>query len=72
VDDVRHVRDNLASSLDKFTTSSSIAIRRLYAAPRRRKNIMSEPREGDLDGEYGADLNGALVGPNETVFLIYL
>ena len=69
--DFSTTRGALASSLKDFTQSSSRAIKRLYAGPRREKGIYE-----DIDYESGeepvAKLDEVGEGPNETVFLIYL
>jgi hypothetical protein len=71
---IGEVRNKLAGSLKDFSTKTSIAIKRLYAGPKRAKEIH---RGSDLSGSENEGLldieNGSLPeGPNETVFLIYL
>ena len=73
---ISEIRNQLASSLRKFSISSSQAIKRLYAGPRRRTGIYGDDGESESGGEdtdestpRGEDPSG---GPNETVFLIYL
>lgn len=65
-------RSTLASSLKDFTRSSSIAIKRLYAGPRRERGIY-EDCEGVSDSEeISPAWDEVGEGPNETVFLLYL
>ncbi|GFZ50881.1 hypothetical protein JCM24511_08639 [Saitozyma sp. JCM 24511] len=73
--DLPGIRESLARSLKEFTRSSSTAIKRLYAGPRRAKGVYedgssSSGEEGD-DGDSVDELDELADGPNETVFLIY-
>jgi hypothetical protein len=67
--DLRAITSNLASSLETFTKSTSTAIKRLYAGPRRAKGIYHDSSDSS---DEGSDQEEHGQGPNETVFLIYL
>nr|XP_018261601.1 uncharacterized protein I303_06041 [Kwoniella dejecticola CBS 10117]OBR83759.1 hypothetical protein I303_06041 [Kwoniella dejecticola CBS 10117] len=84
--DLSTIRENLARSLKDFSNSSSRAIKRVYAGPKRRRGIYesdSDSSDGESSGspsdherddkEKDEDLDkGNIVGgPNETVFLVY-
>ncbi|KAK6910779.1 hypothetical protein I203_104811 [Kwoniella mangroviensis CBS 8507] len=85
--DLAEIRENLAKSLKDFSSSSSRAIKRVYAGPKRRRGIYesdsessedddpdsSSTSENEEDKEKNEDLNkGNIIGgPNETVFLVY-
>ncbi|WRT68516.1 uncharacterized protein IL334_005492 [Kwoniella shivajii] len=74
------IRENLAKSLKDFSTSSSRAIKRVYAGPQRKRGIyesdpdsdsssISETSSSEEDGDL--DKGNVIGGPNETVFLVY-
>ncbi|KAL7419460.1 hypothetical protein Q5752_006298 [Cryptotrichosporon argae] len=71
--DLFQIRTTLAKALKEFTQSSSRAIKRVYAGPRRRTGVYEDGRadagDSDDDASDGEVNNGE--GPNETVFLLY-
>ena len=70
--DLAEIRNTLASSLTLFTQSSSRAIKRLYAGPRRERGVYEDSDSDSDDRESSRELDDVSSGPNETVFLIYL
>ena len=71
-DVLSNVRDALASSLKEFTLSSSRAIKRLYAGPRREKGVWSDSDSGSDNGQATLPTRNTAEGPNEAVFHVYL
>ncbi|EIW68238.1 hypothetical protein TREMEDRAFT_32574, partial [Tremella mesenterica DSM 1558] len=69
--DLDATRSSLATSLKEFNKSSSRAIKRLYAGPRREKGIYEEDGDSDSDDTEIIDLAETAHGPNETVFFVY-
>nr|XP_031864022.1 uncharacterized protein CI109_000666 [Kwoniella shandongensis]KAA5531094.1 hypothetical protein CI109_000666 [Kwoniella shandongensis] len=78
--DLPQIRKNLAQSLNDFSQSSSRAIKRVYAGPRRRRGIYRDDSSGSDSGSsdsgdsldhVGGEEDHVDGGPNETVFLIY-
>lgn len=66
--DLIKTRHRLESSLATFSQSSSAAIKRLYAGPRREQGVY----ERDTEDEDLPAIGEIVDGPNETVFTIYL
>lgn len=68
------IRTDLNTALRDFTQSSSRAIKRLYAGPRREQGIYdtSLSEESGEEDEKSTDSGSHMEGPNETVFLLYL
>jgi len=70
------LRGKTSNSLRDFNQSSSRAIKRLYAGPRRERGIYHHDSEsGSASSEDDTDSSAddsQKAGPNETVFLIYL
>lgn len=76
--DLGDIRMDVSAALGAFSKSSSTAIKRIYAGPRRRRGVYdsdgsdSESGSDDLahlappDNEFDDD------GPNEVIFLVYL
>jgi hypothetical protein len=74
------LRGALETSLKQFNESASRAIKRLYAGPKREKEIYDS--DSDSDDSDGAETESEedeatknldeSTGPNETVFLVYL
>jgi hypothetical protein len=72
--DLAGIRESLALALKEFNRSSSAAIKRLYAGPRRAKGVYEDGRDSSSDDEKDEveELDEVADGPNEAVFLIYL
>ncbi|WWC71453.1 uncharacterized protein I206_105409 [Kwoniella pini CBS 10737] len=84
--DLITIRADLAQSLQVFSSSSSRAIKRVYAGPKRRRGIY-ESDSDTSDGETSSissiseseanekhedlDKGNIIGGPNETIFLVY-
>ncbi len=66
--DLAATRERLRTSLVLFSQTSSSAIKRLYAGPRREQGVY----ERDSEDEDLPALGEIIDGPNETVFSIYL
>lgn len=62
---IPRLRDRLSVALRDFNLSATRAIKRLYAGPKREKELHHDQTEDSENGE-GDE------GPNETVFLVYL
>jgi hypothetical protein len=66
--------------LKQFNESASRAIKRLYAGPKREKEIYDSDSDSDASDEAGTGSDedegtknlDETTGPNETVFLVYL
>ncbi|WWC90598.1 uncharacterized protein L201_005534 [Kwoniella dendrophila CBS 6074] len=81
--DLNTIQEDLAKSLKEFSLSSSRAIKRVYAGPKRRRGIYESDSSGnespDSSSEDTAeeaieedfDQGNMVGGPNETVFLVY-
>lgn len=71
--DVADIRNKLAASLRNFSKRSSIAIKLLYAGPKRAKGIYEDSDSSDDEPTIRRAVeDDSTNGPNETVFLIYL
>jgi len=71
--DVADIRNKLAASLRNFSKRSSIAIKLLYAGPKRAKGIYEDSDSSDDEPTIRRGVeDDSTDGPNETVFLIYL
>ncbi|KAK4685629.1 hypothetical protein P7C73_g4513, partial [Tremellales sp. Uapishka_1] len=72
--DISGIRSSLSAALRDFTESSSTAIKRLYAGPKRERGVYHISDDGDhseSEEPLSANLDQEEEGPNETVFLIY-
>ena len=75
--DIPALRSALERSLSEFNGSATRAIKRLYAGPKREKEVYhdrdsdSSESRSDSGNEGTEDLDES-TGPNETVFLVYL
>ncbi|OCF31531.1 hypothetical protein I316_06730 [Kwoniella heveanensis BCC8398] len=79
--DLPSIQENLATALADFSESSSGAIKRVYAGPRRARGVYEIDSDSDCafdpagDGASEVsdlrDEEGLEEGPNETVFLVY-
>lgn len=82
--DVPGVRAAVAGALQDFSKSSSRAIKRIYAGPRRRKGVYASDSEGSssssgeetegptLPAAVAAEVEEEDDGPNEVIFVVYL
>ncbi|ORY35739.1 hypothetical protein BCR39DRAFT_511847 [Naematelia encephala] len=69
--DLAGIRNNLATSLREFVKSSSTAIKRVYAGPKRERGLYGDQDANSSDESFAALEEDEVEGPNETVFLIY-
>jgi len=71
--DFPRVNAGVAEALRTFSRSSSRAIKRVYAGPRRRKGVYgSDSSSSDESPEHSSDSDSDDdEGPNEVVFLVY-
>lgn len=69
--DLYTIRQDLSTSLAKFTESSGMAIKQLYVGPRREQEVYENARDESGDQDIPA-IGEVVDGPNEAVFLIYL
>ncbi|WVF67567.1 hypothetical protein IAT40_002325 [Kwoniella sp. CBS 6097] len=79
--DLLTIQENLATALADFSESSSRAIKRVYAGPRRARGVYESDSDSDCAfdpaGDGASEVSnlqseeGLEEGPNETVFLVY-
>lgn len=76
--DLPQLRGALETSLKAFNESATRAIKRLYAGPKREKEVYDSDSDSDgsdeieWDEDEGTQNLDESTGPNETVFLVYL